>query len=152
MTPAERLAALKALRHGIDQALGQAEDAVRSTMLDTGADRFRTPLGSVSLAERAGSITFDEDRLLAFAEEADLDGVETIKQVRPTFRRLFDASGEQVIFKPTGEVIDFATVRPGTQYLTTRLNDEAKDAAEKLLGDRFLTIAELIDETTQLEQ
>lgn len=56
--------------------------------------------------------------------------------VRPTFRKLFSADGDQVIFDPTGEVVDFAHVAPGTQYLTTRLTDDAKvRAIEVLTGD-----------------
>ena len=141
MKPAERYAALKALRREIDAELEELEPAVWQALTGAGADRLATPLGKITLAGAdSKKIIFDEARLLEFAEASDLDGVEIIKKVRPTFRNLFsilgDADGWVVIFEPTGELVDWAKVIPGTSYLSTRLSDRAKQrAAELLAGD-----------------
>lgn len=138
ITPAQRLAALKALQHGVGEAIGRTEPEVRSAMNESGADRYRTPWGAVILATRQPTIRFDEDQLLAFAEEADLDGVEVIKQVRPTFRNLFKIEGDSVIFGPTGEVVEFATVQAGTSYLMTQLTAEAKEQVTGAIAEEFV--------------
>lgn len=134
LTPAEEYAAIKAIAWGLEQILEDKGSEVRQAMSDTGADRYATRLGKVSLATRSDKIVFDDEyRLLKFAEAADLDGVETI--VRPTFLNLFVIANDgAVIFQPTGEQIDFAHAEPGTQYLTTRLTDDAKARAIDLLA------------------
>lgn len=144
MTPAERLATLKAIRYGLDSAITQAEVEVASLMDTTGADRFNTGLGRVGLAYRSPVIMFDEPALLAFADAADLDGVETVRMVRSTFRELFKINGGEVIFTPTGEAVGFATVRKGSPYLSTRLTAEAKDQAETLLAERLEAVTGLL--------
>lgn len=143
VTPAERLAALKAIAHGLDAAIDHAERAVLAQMGQTGADRFRTKLGPVSKIVRKPTIRFDDDKLIKFAEDVAPWEIET--RVRRTFRSQFDVIDGAVIYKPTGEEVDFATVHPGTEGLTTRLSDEAKTTAEDLLITRIESVASLIE-------
>lgn len=145
MTPAQRLAALKAIRFGIDHAIEQAEYGVRELINATGAERFGTGMGQVILVQKDPTITFDEAELLAFAESTDLDGVEVIKEVRRTFRSLFKISGRHVVFAPTGEIIDWAKIRPGTTYLSTRLNDDTKTHIESIMAERVDTLTGLLE-------
>jgi hypothetical protein len=146
MTPAERLAALRALQDGIARAVDLAKADVLNAMKHTGADRFRTELGPVYMGKRADTIMFDEAKLLRFAEDADLDAIE--KSVRPTFRELFKIDGDDVIFTPSGEVITFARVRPGTTYVAAKLSTDAKERAQALMAGRLELASAMFEQET----
>lgn len=139
MRSADRYAAIKAIGTFVNEQAAIERDQVRQAMDDTGANSFVTPFGKVYDRVNSDGIVFDEDRLLEYAEAADVDAVETTKVVRDTFRKLFMIDGDQVIFTPTGEVIDFAKIIKGGHVVVARLTDDAKQrAAELLAGDQLI--------------
>lgn len=134
MNTAERYAALKMLRLAVDAALGQAEADLSETMAATGADRFHTQLGTVSYHHGPRRTAFDDDGLLAWAQENVPWEVETVTRARDTLRKQFAPSGDDVIYKPSGEVVDFAHVHVGRDGVTVRLTDESKSHAAEAAG------------------
>lgn len=144
MTPAERLAALKAIAEGIGAAITEAERDVQASMDSSGADRFRTDLGSVSMVVRKPRLEFDEDRLLSFAQDNAEWNVETITRVRPAMRSHFVILDDVVVYAPTGEEVDFVSIKPGSKGLMVKLTPDAKLQAQELLIDRVESITGLL--------
>lgn len=143
MTPAEELAFLKAVAHGLEAAIEHKEAEVLSVMRTSGADRFRTEIGSVSKTIRRPRIDFQDQQLLKFAEEHAPWEIET--RVRRTFYSQFEIADGAVIYKPTGEQVDFATIRPGAEGLTTRLTTDIKESAAGLLLARVDALPRLLE-------
>lgn len=139
MTPAEKLAALKALQLGIGKAIEQVEAEVESVRKITGARSFDTPLGTVTWTIRKPTVTYEPDAMLAWAKINMPHEVEVVERVRPTLAKTLEKrfitehsepSGRPIIVDTTtGEIVQWAHVRPGSESSTTRLTQEAKDNA-----------------------
>lgn len=139
MTPAERLAALKAIQSAIGDAIDVATKDVELTRTMTGAKSFDTRIGTVSWTVRQPTITFDEAALLEWAKENMPHEVEVITRVRDTLKKTLqnrfavedqhDPEGTVIYDQDTGETIEWAHVKPGSEYATVRLTAAAKDTA-----------------------
>lgn len=139
MIPAAQHAAFKALKAGVDEAIRLTQDEALEEAARTGADRWRTPYGTVSVAARKDAVeVVDERALLDYVREHA--PTELVEQVRDSFRKALLArltlAGDQVVDATTGEVVPWAGVKPGGQdYLSVRDAGDAKQAAvEMVLG------------------
>lgn len=156
MTPAEELAALKAIQAALAEPIKRAEEKVKDLRQQTGAKSFDTPVGMVVMAKRKPTITYDEEGLIAWAEDNMPWELEQVTRVRPSLyktldARLRDEDGGEVVDTETGETVEWATVKPGTEYLTVKLTPEAKTAALTAVSGRLDMIASLATEGLILE-
>lgn len=144
MTPAMRLAALKAVKQGVDAAIEQATRDVEMLRSMTGAKSFDTELGSVVWTVRKPSIGFLEQPLLAWAQENMPHEVETITRVRSTLaatlRKRFEIDGDTLIDTVTGEQIDWAFITEGSEFPTVKLTEAAKDNARTAILTNLDTV------------
>jgi hypothetical protein len=134
MTSAERLAALKAIQSAIGDAIDQATKDVELTRAMTGAKSFDTRIGTVSWTVRKPTVTFDDAALLVWAKENMPHEVEVVERVRDTLKttlqkRLYAEDDGTVWDSTTGELVEWAHIKPGSEYATVRLTQEAKDNA-----------------------
>jgi hypothetical protein len=123
MRPTDKLAAIRALIFGLQQAQKAAEEQVRAFRDLTGAKAFQTPFGKLEFRSNPPKIRFDESRLLAWAQkymahEVIPEHTITIPAtVRPTLLKTLEGrltiEGDVVVDRETGEVVDFAFVAPG---------------------------------------
>jgi len=147
MTPAERFAALRTLEAALKHVLADAGEATIQHGSDTGADRWRTPWGTVSVAVRDDKPSIsDEAALLAWVK--DNHPGEVVETVRPAFTKaLLERAAiidGMVIDTATGEALPWAGIREGAVYVTTPTGDaKAKATAlwETALRDRLDAIA-----------
>lgn len=131
MRPAERLAVLKAVKVAVDAEIRDAEMGVRRVRDETGAKTFDTELGSVGISVRAASVAVvDDQAFLAWVLANHPQAVE--QTVRDADRKAIIASltveGGDILTRD-GEVVSWAAVRPGSEYVTVRLTDAAKARA-----------------------
>lgn len=131
MKPAERLAALKAIQTALSAEIKAAEHAVAEVRAQTGAKSFDTPLGSVTIATRKPSVAINDDReFLSWVRTTHPDAI--AETVREADRKALLASllidGADVL-TADGEVVAWAAVNPGSDYLTVRLSETAKASA-----------------------
>ena len=137
-TPVDVYASLKLLMHGLKEAeataAAEADDFRRSTR----AKQLETDYGLVALTRRKPTIVVDDAALLHWAREhAPHVITETIST--PAKRALlagWEIAGDDVIDPDTGEVVEFASVKPGGESLMVRLSPEAKAFAADVLTSR----------------
>lgn len=157
MHPAEYLAALKAMKAGLDDQIREAETAVLALAETTGAERLTTPYGPITVARRAGGIgVVDTAAFTAWCEANLPDAIEVIRQVRPqtakaAMSRLTMMRG--VVFDTvTGEEVSWAApTEPGDPYCTwpaSNAQKDAKDMARLLFADRAEILASGLRELT----
>ena len=157
MNPAEYLAALKALEHGLREQIDLAERAVLDTAAAVGGERFTTPYGPVVVARKDGGVVVtDEHAFTAWCEANLPDAIETIRRVRPqtakaALARLVVMKG-QVFDNQTGEEVPWAAVTdPGKPYVSwpaSAAQRETKIMARLLFEDRALGLAAGLRELT----
>lgn len=132
----ERLAALKRLREGVDAAIEVLTDRTKILGEETRADRWRTQFGTVSIATRKPAVYVrDPKAFLEWVREANPGAIE--ETVLEAYRRSLlsglrvrEMDGDEVVVYPsTAEVLHWAGVKPGGQYVTVRADDEAKSQA-----------------------
>lgn len=150
LTPVERLAAYRALQDALGQIIAGIETEVAEFHRLTKGKSFETELGTVTWTRGRTTVAFDEDALLAWAQDNAAWEVETITRVRPTLKRQFEVVDGAVIFKPTGEQVDFATVRTGADHPTVKLTADARTRAQAALADRHPGSGETTDIAHQL--
>lgn len=144
--PADRLAALRALRHALDQQINQQEDEVKQLRANTGARSFDTRFGTVTAAVRKPSLGYTDEQAVAWARQHGYDSLiletpsDTLKRV---IREKYVVDDGTVVDTDTGEQVDWPEAKPGGhEYLTVRLSDTTKRQAEHAIQtDRI--IAEL---------
>lgn len=139
ITPAQKVAALTAIRAGIDDQIRQAKTEALKTAAQIGVKSFDTAIGEVKIVKSHEAVVIDEEKLLPELKAAFPEQVETVECVRPAYlkylmgEQLVIVAGE-VIDKGTGEAVDWATVRPaGDDYISypsTRESRTAKDYAK----------------------
>lgn len=157
MNPAELLAALKALRAGLDDRIKVAEAAVLDVAERDGAERFTTPYGPITVSRKKGGISItDREAFIAWVDGNIPDAFETIVQVRPAtekaiVQRLTVMRGE-VYDSVTGEAVEWAEPTPDgdpyTAWPASAQQREAKDMARLLFEDRAGALAAGLRELT----
>lgn len=132
MKPAERVAALTAIRAGIDAAITEAKAEALALAESVGVDRFVTPWGRVTVAKTAPKVELDPAPFLSWVREHYPSEVETVVRVRPAFAKAFTercviVAGE-VVDRETGEVVPFASITAeGDPYITYPASAEQRD-------------------------
>lgn len=136
MTPAEEYAALKLLEHALKGALEVAAEKADEYRRTTRAKQLETNYGLVSLTRYKPSITAPEAALLAYAEEhaPHLIQRSLSTPAKSALMGAWEIVGDDVVDGVTGEVIEFAQIRPGRETLAVRLTPEAKDMAAGVLS------------------
>ncbi len=133
MNAAEKLMAIKGLIAGLQAAEAAQKDGILDLKSQLGASSFKTALGGVSVSTPKPKITVtDEAGLLAWVEEHFASEVETIRRVRPHSREVLLGQlvmdGSDVV-TAEGEVVTWATVTQGEEYVTARLSSDVKAVA-----------------------
>lgn len=134
-TDPERLAALKRLREGVDAAISVLSDRVQDAAEASGADRWRTPFGTVSKAIRKEAVYIRDPR--AFLEHVRQSDPEAIEETVAEWKRKAVLSGLRIVGGKVfwaGDPLDadpvpWAAVKPGSSYLSVRPDDDAKNQA-----------------------
>ena len=130
MNPAESYAALKLLEAALRPALAEAREAAEQYRQQVGARALESPYGEVYITRRKPTAVVDEDALLAWAESNAPDMIE--RRISPTALAAAKAGlmvdGGDVLTRE-GEVVEWATVAPGSEYLTWRASAEVKAQA-----------------------
>ena len=150
MNAAEKLMAIKGLIAGLQAAEAAQKEGILDLKQQVGASSFKTALGGVSVATPKPKITVtDEAGLLAWVEDNFPSEVETIRRVRPRSREVLVGHlmmvGSDVV-TAEGEVVTWATVDQGEEYVTARLAGEVKAAAVEQVGaalDSLLNVLEI---------
>lgn len=149
MTAAEKLAALRALREGINAAIEDASADVEGVREQTGSKSFDTPYGLVLFSITEDRFVFDEPSFLAWAEENAPESViparTEIKHhpaypsgtLRANLGKRCVRIGGDVFDSLTGEPLPFATVVPGKETLNVRLTPATKADAADLVRSRI---------------
>lgn len=149
MTAAEKLAALRALREGLNAAIEDAAAEVEGVRETTGSKSFDTRYGLVGFSIHPTTYLFDEAAFLAWTEENAPESLipawTEVKEwpARPsdTLRAAMGKRcvqiGDDVFDSLTGDVLPFATARPGKETLTVKLNPATKLEAADLVRDRI---------------
>lgn len=147
MNAAERYAALKAVKSAVDAAIRVAEREVTATMNATSASQFKVSLGTISYVSASQTIMFDDDALLAWAQENTPWEVDTAPRVRDTLRKQFKIIGDDVVHEPSGEIVTFARVRPYREAtVAVKLADDTKQRADEIgrgFADQIARLLEL---------
>lgn len=133
MNAAEKLMAIKGLIAGLQAAEAAQKDGILALKDQLGASSFKTALGGVSVATPKPKIAVtDEAGLLAWVEEHFPSEVETIRRVRPRSREVLLGQlvmdGSDVV-TAEGEVVTWAVVEQGEEYVTARLSSDVKAVA-----------------------
>lgn len=169
MNPIQRYAALKLLDHGLATAMKNAEVEAKQYAQDIGGKTMTSPWGTVTLADRKGTYTVDEDELLVTiaADRPDVI-VETLDTNHENYQAILDWTAENhpaalkysldplfvaaqkarkwihedggLIDPETGEAVAWITYKPGTAYLTPTLTKEAKADATAQVAERMAAI------------
>lgn len=139
LNPAETLAALKLLEAALKDAITTATVAADAYRRQVRAKTLETDWGTLTLARRKPGWTIDEDALLDWFETHAPTELET--RVKPAARKAFEAQlhadSDGDVIGPDGDVLDWVAVKPGSEYLTTRLTPEAKAAATDAMQTRL---------------
>lgn len=155
-TAAERVAALTALKAGLDD---QLEKAKREAILEVATQRsasWNTPYGRVNMTRDEEKVEIHADDFLAFCQQHYPDEVVATYSVRSSFvdafrRELTIVAGE-VIHKGTGEVVDFARVKPEgaptISYPSTTAQRDAKAFARLLFEENAAALTANLRELT----
>lgn len=132
MNPAEKYHALKALKHGVDAAVREAQAEAEAYAATVRAKTLVTDYGQVTVVTKRPTITLDEAGLLAWVKKHA--PTEVIESVRPAYaeqyrRGLRVVDGEAV--DGDGCVVGFATVGEAVTYLKADLDADTKSEAEE---------------------
>ena len=138
LNPAERWAALRLLESAVKDAAQTAKAEAEVYRQRVGAKSLESRFGDVSITRRKSTIRFDPDALLAWAEENAPHMIErTIPaHLQDALKRELIIDGDDVV-TANGEVVDFATVQAGTEFLTWRASAEAKAEAAATVAQRL---------------
>lgn len=138
LNPAERYAALKLLESAVKDAAQTAKVEAEVYRQRVGAKALESRFGDVTITRRKPTIRFDPDALLAWAEENAPHMIErTIPaRLQDALKRELIIDGDDVV-TANGEVVDFATVQDGIEFLTWRASAEAKSAAAAAVAERL---------------
>lgn len=151
MNPAELFAAAKAVESGLKAALPRLQKGAAEYAELVGADRLRAGRGSVTVVAPKPRIAAVDDRqLLEWCRE---NAAHLIKEQVDSvgLRQLCDKQlavaddGETVIDKFTGEVVGWAKVQTRPTYLTVRLPESVKYAAETEITVGLQAMAGVLD-------
>ncbi len=150
MNAAEKLMAIKGLIAGLQAAEVAQKAQILDLKAQVGASSFKTALGGVSVASPKPKISVtSEAGLLEWVEERFPSEVETLRQVRPKSREALlgqlTIDGADVI-DATGEVVEWATVTQGKEYVSATLESDVKAAAVEQVTaslDRLLGVFEI---------
>lgn len=157
MRPAERLAALSAIKAGLEEAIAETKAEVLEEAATVGVRSFSTPYGPINVAggDRKVIIT-DEAALLAHVKATRPDEVETVEAVRPAYithllSGLTIVAGH-VIDAETAEVVEWAGLSaPGARYTTWPKSKEqaaakgaASEAVRSGIGSVIANVAGLL--------
>lgn len=168
LNPAETYAGLKLLEHAIKGAVVEAAARADEYRLAVRAKSLETDYGTVSVTRRKPTVVVDEsaladwaalnrpDVIVEYIAPADMDeALDTLRAHHPRIlsRRLdplfvqamrakLVADGDDAVDPDTGESMPWATVKPGTEFLSTRLTAEAKAEAEQYVTDRIAMLVE----------
>lgn len=156
MTAAEKLAALRALREGLNAAIDDATAEVEGVREQTGSKSFDTPYGLVYFAVSGDKFAFDEPRFLAWAEENTPESVIPERSevkvypahpsdtLRTAIGKRCVRIGDDVFDALTGEPLPFASVVPGRETLAVKLTTATKLEAADLVRARIDDITGLM--------
>jgi len=147
----EQFAALKAIADGARHAEAQVKAQALADHEATGADRWRTPHGTVivkNVDAEPTPVIADEAGFLAWVTENHPGEVETVVRVRPAFRDVMakrlsvypaaDGGDPMVVDSKTGEVAPWAAlVDPPAPQLAMAGGTDAKAAAAKAAAGRL---------------
>ena len=138
LNPAERYAALKLLESAVKDAAQTAKVEAEAYRARVGAKSLESRFGDVSITRRKSTIRFDPDALLAWAEENAPHMIErTIPaHLQDALKRELIIDGDDVV-TADGEVVDFATVQAGVEFLTWRASAETKAEAAAAVAQRL---------------
>lgn len=131
----ERLAALKRLREGVDAAIEVLSDRTKLAADETGADRWRTDFGTVSIAERKPSVYVkDPKAFLEHVRKSDPEAIEESvaewkRKAIMTALRIHDGKVFWADDTLSAPPVPWAGVKPGTRYVTVRSDDDTKNQA-----------------------
>lgn len=155
---AEEYAALTALKAGLDDVIADAKSRALAA-LPPGMTRasWATAYGPVNVTTSAEGVSVDPAGLLAMVEAHYPDEVIVTRSVRPSFAAAFTASlrviAGQVIHADTGEVVDFAKVkpagRPTLSYPSSLAQRDAKELARMLFDENRATLTDSLRELTR---
>jgi hypothetical protein len=138
LNPAERWAALRLLESAVKDAAQAAKVEAEVYRQRVGAKALESRFGDVSITRRKPVIRFDPDALLAWAEENAPHMIErTIPaHLQDALKRELIIDGDDVV-TADGEVVDFATVQAGVEFLTWRASAETKAEAAAAVAQRL---------------
>ena len=138
LNPAERYAALKLLESAVKDAAQTAKAEAEVYRQRVGAKALESRFGDVSITRRKPVIRFDPDALLAWAEENAPHMIErTIPaHLQDALKRELIIDGDDVV-TADGEVVAFATVQAGVEFLTWRASAETKAEAAAAVAQRL---------------
>ena len=145
MNPAERYAFLKALQHGVSEAVRAAETEAHQWATEVRAKSLETDVGTVTVTRRKSTVQLDPEAFLEWVQANRPDEIITTLSVRSSFAKAFtDAltpDGDDWI-TGDGELVDFARLVEGKEFLTTRLTDEVKAEAADTITARLELLTE----------
>ena len=138
LNPAERWAALRLLESAVKDAAQTAKAEAEVYRQRVGAKSLESRFGDVTITRRKPVIRFDPDALLAWAEENAPHMIErTIPaHLQDALKRELIIDGDDVV-TANGEVVDFATVQAGIEFLTWRASAETKAEAAAAVAQRL---------------
>ena len=142
LNPAERYAALKLLESAVKDAAQTAKAEAEAYRQAVGAKSLESRFGDVSITRRNPTAAVDEAALLAWAEENAPHII--VRAIDPIALAALKAGlkvdGDDVL-NADGEVIEWATARPGSEFLTWRASAEVKADAAAAIAERLEPIA-----------
>ena len=141
LNPAERYAALKLLESAVKDAAQTAKVEAEVYRQRVGAKSLESRFGDVYITRRKPTAVVDEAALLAWAEEHAPHII--VRAIDPTALASLKAGlkvdGDDVI-NADGEVVEWATARPGSEFLTWRAAADAKATAAAAVAERLDSI------------
>lgn len=157
LTAAERYAALTALKAGLDDQIAAAKAEAITEAATLRSASWNTPYGRVNMTRSEESVEIHADRFLAMCQEHYPDEIVVTYSVRSSFvdafrKELAIIAGE-VVHKGTGEVVDFARVKPeGAPTISYPASTEQRDAkayARLLFDENAATLTTALRELTR---
>lgn len=159
LRPAERLAALSAIKAGLDELIAEAKADVLAAAEENGIRSFSTPFGPVNVSARdAAIVVTDEAALLAHVKATRPEEVEVVETVRPAYvkalldRLAYIKAAGVVIDTTDGEVVEWAGMSaPGAPFASwpksaeqVRAKDAARIAMQAAAGGAIEGVRELL--------
>ncbi|MBN9214115.1 MAG: hypothetical protein J0J04_04740 [Microbacterium sp.] len=152
MSPADRIAALTAIKDAVETRIKWEKSTIIENLLGaTSAQSIPTPLGNLSFKPAARPVKFDEDKLLAYVQEhhPDMVTTRTVHEIEPEFRKALLASvihcgDDDFALGTDGTVIDFAYLGDETAaqiaYPASSAQKQVKAQARRAIDEHFLTL------------